>query len=39
MEVMEEILHAFLLEFLEILYILIYGFTWCIKGINSMLQR
>ena len=39
MEVMEQVLHAFLVEFLEIFYFIIYGFAFCVKRANTMLQR
>ena len=39
MEVMEEVVYAFLVEFLEIFYFIYYGIAFCVKRINEMCQR
>ena len=39
MEVMEEVIYAFLVEFLEIFYFIYYGIAFCVKRANTMLQR
>ena len=36
---MKEVLYAFLVEFLEIFYLIYYGFIICAKRVNTMLQR